>query len=101
MGQPQTQTLLEEILGSRNVYFQPPENVVMQYPCIVYSRDGAFRIFADNTGYRRVPRWQVTVIDRDPDNPAVEKLGLMPLCSDVIRSFVTDGLHHDVFELYH
>ena len=100
MGQPQTQALLESVLGSRNVYFQPPEHVVMQYPCIVYSRDGASRISADNAGYRRVQRYQVTLIDRDPDNPAVEKLGLLPLCSD-IRSFVADGLNHDVFELYH
>ena len=27
-----------EILGSRNVYFQPPESVKMKYPAIVYER---------------------------------------------------------------
>ena len=31
------QTLLEEILGSKNVYFQPPDTVSMKYPAIVYS----------------------------------------------------------------
>lgn len=96
----QLQSLLEDILGSGNVYFQPPDNVVMQYPCIVYGRDGASKIFADNTGYRRRQRYQVTYIDRDPDNSVIEKLGLLPLCSDR-RSFVADGLNHDVFELYH
>jgi len=94
------QSLLEQILGSENVYFQPKENVLMEYPCIVYSRDGAWRNSADNAGYRRVQRYQVTLIDRDPENPAVEKLGLLPLCSDA-RSFVADGLNHDVFELYY
>lgn len=93
-------SLLESVLGSENVYFQPPDNVVMQYPCIVYARDGASKISADNSGYRRVQRYQVTLIDRSPENPAVEKLGLLPLCTDS-RSFVTDGLNHDVFELYH
>lgn len=94
------QSLLEDILGSDNVYFQPPENVVMQYPCIVYGRDGAHRVSADNSGYRRVQRYQVTVIDRDPENPVIEKLGLLPRCSDG-RSYVADGLNHDVFELYY
>lgn len=94
------QSLLEDILDSENVYFQPPENVMMQYPCIVYSRDGASRIFADNAGYRRVQRYQVTLISRDPEHPALEKFGRLPLCSDS-RSYVTDGLNHDVFELYH
>lgn len=100
MGQSQLQAILEDILGSRNVYFQPPESVVMQYPCIVYGRDGSSKIFADNTGYRYKWRWQVTLIDRDPENPALETLALRPLCS-YSRSFVADGLNHDVFELYH
>lgn len=96
----QLQTLLEEILGSDEVHFQPPPEVTMVYPAIVYGRDGASRISADNAGYRRVQRYQVTLIDRNPDNPAVEKLGLLPRCSDV-RSFKADGLNHDVFELYY
>ena len=25
-----------EVLGSRNVYFQPPDNVTMRYPCFVF-----------------------------------------------------------------
>lgn len=94
------QNLLEEILGSDEVHFQPSENVAMVYPAIVYGRDGAWRVSADNTGYHRVQRYQVTLISRDPDHPAVEKLGLLPLCTDS-RSFTADGLNHDVFELYY
>ena len=30
------QKLLVEVLGSKNVYFQPPESVKMKYPAIVY-----------------------------------------------------------------
>lgn len=93
------QAILEAIVP--NVYFQPPDNIMMQYPCIVYGRDlGAYKAFADNTGYRLVPRYQVTLISRDPDHPGFDQLGLMPLCSH-LRSFVADGLTHDVFELYH
>lgn len=28
------------LLGSNNVYFQPPESVKLNYPCIKYSRVG-------------------------------------------------------------
>ena len=32
------QSKLEELLGSRQVYYQPPETVKMEYPAIVYSK---------------------------------------------------------------
>ena len=31
---------LKEILGSSNVYFQPPDNLKMVYPCIRYRLEG-------------------------------------------------------------
>ena len=31
--------ILCTILGSRNVYFQPPESIKMNYPAIVYGLD--------------------------------------------------------------
>lgn len=34
------QNKLEELLGSRHVYFQPPESVKMEYPAIKYSMTG-------------------------------------------------------------
>ena len=33
------QDLLETVLGSQYVYFQPPATLRMRYPCIVYARD--------------------------------------------------------------
>ena len=93
---------LHEILvaaqGSNNVYFQPKENVVMEYPCITYGRDNAYRAAADNHGYIYKARYLVTLISRDPDNPVVETVARLPLVS-ALRSFVADGLNHDVFEL--
>ena len=45
------QTTLETILGSRNVYFQPPESVKLKYPAIVYSRNDIMNQFADDGVY--------------------------------------------------
>lgn len=95
----QLQSALETILGTRNVYFQPPANITMKYPCIVYSRDSALTIFADNNPYRHKQRYQVTVIDRDPDSGTPDKVAALPLCTRN-RFFTADNLNHDVFTLF-
>ena len=92
--------ILKVILGSNNVYFQPPEDRVMQYPCIVYKRDNATIRHADNVPYKKVQRYQVTLIDHNPDNDAVSKLLDLPL-SAYDRHYATSGLNHDVFVIYH
>lgn len=92
--------LLKDVLGADNVYFQPPEDRVMQYPCIVYERDDALLEHADNFPYKVFQRYQVTLIDQNPDSDVVDKLLALPLCS-FSRHFATSGLNHDVFMIYH
>lgn len=99
MDQLQIQSLLEEILGSGNVYFQPPPTVAMQYPAIVYKRDISNTQFADNIPYRRTKRYMVTVIDKDPNTPIFDKVADLPMCTHS-RSYSAKQLHHDVFDIY-
>lgn len=94
------QTELEEILGSDQVHFQPGPDVTMVYPSIVYSEDPDFQVHADNTVYRSMQRYEVTLIDPDPDNPVKDVLRQRILCSNT-RNFPADGLNHYVFDLYH
>lgn len=96
------QSLLESLIGEQyanNVYFQPPANVQMQYPCIVYHRDGADTRFADDTPYTHTKRYQVTVIDRNPDSEIPDKVATLPMCTRN-RFFTANTLNHDVFDLY-
>jgi len=93
------QALLVSLLGSNNVYFQPPPSVKMQYPCIVYNRDDIDSIFADNGAYRLKTRYQVMVIDTNPDSDIHTKVGTLPLCS-YDRFFTADNLNHDVYNLF-
>lgn len=95
----QLQTLLEAILGSENVYFQPPNNVALKYPCIVYKQDNAETTFADNSPYRYMKRYQVTVIARDPDFSVPDKIAALSLCT-YDRFYAADNLNHDVFNLF-
>lgn len=91
------QTLLETLTD--NVYFQPPENVRMVFPCIVYARDTSAVDRADNTAYQFTWGYRVTVIDRDPDSEITDKVKDLPLCA-FNTHFVADNLNHDVFTLY-
>ena len=93
------QTILEEILGSRNVYFQPPDGTQLKYPCILYVRSSENTRYADNVLYNSTRRYTVTVIDRDPDSYIPEKVGNLPMCS-FNRHFKTDSLNHAVYNLY-
>jgi hypothetical protein len=95
----QLQALLEGVLESTNVYFQPPANVQMQYPCIVYSRDSSETKFASNIPYRYTKRYQVTVIDLDPDSGIPDKVAMLPSCA-FDRFFTADNLNHDVFNIF-
>lgn len=99
MDRLELQALLEVLLGSTNVYFQPPNNKEMLYPCIVYHRDTASTQFAANLPYRYDHRYQVTVIDRNPDSAIPDKVARLPMCIHN-RFFTADNLNHDVFILY-
>lgn len=99
------QTLLESIIGKRsdgkqNVYFQPPETIKMVYPCIIYSRSSGNTLFANNGLYNFRTRYQLMVIDRDPDSEIPSKIRQLPLCS-YDRHYIADNLNHDVFNLFY
>lgn len=91
---------LVELFNSDHVYYQPPENLKMEYPAIVYSKDNINSIRADNINYNNRIRYQITIIDKKPDNDVIFKILQLPL-SSYDRHFVTDNMHHDVITLYY
>lgn len=93
------QDALEALDPSLSVYFQPPANVTMSYPAIVYNRDLEAVQFADNEPYSRTVRYQVIVIGHDPDSPILGKVAALPL-SRFVRHFTTESLNHDIYDVY-
>lgn len=93
------QMVLENTLGSRNVYYQPPESLKLQYPCIVYELNNIKTFSADNENYRRERSYSITLIHKNPDNDIVDKI-LDLQYANFDRQFKVDGLYHYVFELY-
>ena len=93
------QTQLEELLGSRNVYFQPPESVKMNYPAIVYELDDISNSHADDGVYLSRKRYSITLIDGDPDSIFVDKIANLPTCN-FNRHYKSDNLNHWNFSIY-
>jgi hypothetical protein len=98
MGQRlQLHQLLETF--TENVYFQPPTNVQLDYPCIIYKRDFAVTEFADDNPYSHTKRYMVIVIDPNPDSEIPDKVAAMPM-SLFNRFYTADDLNHDVYNFY-
>ena len=93
------QTKLEELLESRNVYYQPPETVTLEYPAIVYSKNNIRNVHANDAVYKSDKQYTLTVIAKKPDNPVIDELLKLPYCS-YDRNFKSDNLYHDVLTLY-
>ena len=93
------QSKLEELLGARHVYWEPPETLKMEYPAIVYSRTKIRIDKADNINYRSINKYEIIVISRKPDSPVIEKI-LNLFYSSHVNHYVSEILHHDVFTLY-
>ena len=91
--------ILCSILESRNVYFQPPESLKIQYPAIVYSLSNIKNNHANNKVYTQSRSYQIIVIDKSPDSIISDKISQLPYCK-FDRSYVSDGLNHYVYTLY-
>jgi hypothetical protein len=89
----------EAVDEESHAYYQPPESIKIVYPCVVYERAKINATHANNGTYTHKTRYQVTAISSDPDSTWHLDILKLPLCAHV-RSFVMDGLYHDVFELY-
>lgn len=95
------QVILQDIMGEDGkAYYQPPENLKLVYPCIVFTRVDALTEYADNNPYCITKRYTVTLITRSADNDLyLDKLLMLPMCN-YDRQLIKDGLVHDYFDIY-
>lgn len=91
--------ILSNIEGVKKAYFQPPVNVQIVYPCIIYQWNNTRDLRADNYLYLSRRRYTVTVIDRNPDSTIPEKVAHLPMTA-FANAFTKDGLHHTIYNTY-
>lgn len=94
------QVLLDSLLpDGKRAYFQPPPDMQMQYPCIVYKRNDVRIEHADNNPYLHQRRYSVTVIDQNPDSDIPSKVERLPTAA-FDRHYAADNLNHDVYNIF-
>ncbi len=95
------QNELETLLGSDHVYFQPPASIKISYPCIIYNLSNIQARRADNMPYNLDNAYEVTYIDKNPDNTLkTQMIEHFQKCR-FNRFFTSDNLNHYVYNLYY
>ena len=91
---------LIQLLGSNNVYFQPPESIKLTYPCIVYRRSSGDTKFSNDMPYLYTQAYELTLIDKNPDSSYVKAIATGFPMIRYNRHYINDNLNHDVFTIY-
>lgn len=94
-------SLLQDTFPGVSIYYRPPGNILLNYPCIVYERRGFEPSFSNTSAYVVGNRYQVMFISRLPGYSNVKKM--FDLQGQVIigsnDSYESDDLVHDVFTI--
>ena len=93
------QNKLVELLGNNHVYYQAPESLKMEYPCIRYSKSVIDSRHANNIKYINHDCYEIIVIDKLPDNEVIKKILDLPYTS-FDRHYTANNLNHDVITIY-
>lgn len=94
------QSELEKVMGSPNVYFQPPPTFMIKYPCIIYNLNNDKVHYAGNDRYKEMNRYTVLLIDKNPDSQFLVRIKRLPYCS-FDRSYTMDNLNHYSFTIFY
>lgn len=90
---------LQEKFPGVPVYFQPPENLTLRFPCLVLSLTGDKRQFADDKLYARFKHFTITVVDKDPLSKIPDEVAKLKYCRMSTR-FVSANMNHTRFEIF-
>lgn len=90
-----------EALGSRNVYFNPPESVKMTYDAIRYQLGSKDLKRANNMVYRMTNRYDGVVITRNPDTTIPDDLIMRFQMCSFGTPYTSDNLNHYPFTIYY
>lgn len=95
------QAKFEEILESRNVYFQPPASVLMRYPAIRYTlKDFRTKSANNSATYISNTGYECILITKEPaDEKCLGQIFSIPYCK-FGRYYCVDNLHHYTFTIY-
>lgn len=91
---------LKELMGNDHVYFQPPETLKLQFPCIIYQLDTGDTQFSDDMPYYFTRRYQLTLVTKDPDSELIDKIATSLPSIRLDRFFTAENMNHYIYKLY-
>ena len=92
---------LEELIGNDHVYFQPPESIKLQFPCIIYNLDSGDTQFAMDLPYTFTRRYELMFITKDPDSELIDKIAKTFPMIRFERFYASDNTNHYIYKLYY
>jgi len=92
---------LEAVLGSENVYFQPPSGIRMLYPAVVYSLNRISATYAGNKIYNERKSYTLIIMDANPNSDILAIILISFTHISFDRMYIKDNLYHWVCTLFY
>lgn len=92
---------LIRVSGMENVYYQPPSNVRMKFPCIRFKLEQVDVKYASNSVYMFKNKYQFTYISNVVSDDLIQTFVSSLRYCTFDRSYVSDNLYHYTFEIYY
>lgn len=92
---------LIRVTGIKNVYYQPPSNVKMIFPCIRFKLDQTNIKYASNNTHTIRMRYQITYVSNSVNDSIIELLITNLAYCSFDRIYVSDNLYHYVFTIFY
>lgn len=91
--------LLQQAVPNNRVYFQPPENLKIGYPAVVFHLSKIEIDHASDAPYKGAREYSVTLITKDPEPDVIDEILKIPY-SSLDTTYISDGMNHFVFTVY-
>lgn len=91
--------LLQQVVQHNRVYFQPPENLKIVYPAVVFHLSKIEIDRASDVSYKGAKEYSVTLITKDPEPDVIDEILKIPY-SSLDTTYISDGMNHFVFTVY-
>ena len=92
------QKVLEGVDDRLTVYYQPPSNITLQYPCIVYQLSRVRRVMGNNKVYHLRRSYTLLLITKGLNDDLIDKLLQLPYVRHD-RSYRANNLQHESFTI--
>lgn len=84
-----------------NAYYQPPSNIQLTYPCIIYNKSGKSSRYGNNNIYIGNQQYNLIVIDRNPDSTVADDIEKHFTHCAITGNYVVDNLNHTSLTLFY